>query len=138
MVGAFYPTHQGASSAATELACSASPTRRAKFIPYSGGAQRERAVRPFEGGPAFAAEMLTDGWTVRQLSPEELAERVRIGLRREVDELIERAKQSKARAQELLGSKFAARHQADARRDLMKAEALLEDIGDIGADARCA
>lgn len=120
-----YPTHQGAQSAALRMAREASPSGKVEFVPFSGGEYAERAVRPIEGGPAFASKMLIVDWQVEQLDADELARRVVIGRRRLVDDLRQRAEAAKARARELLGSKFEARHHAEARRLLTEAESLL-------------
>lgn len=127
MSGPVYTNQHSAQSAALRMALDASPSRKVEFVPFSGGAHRERAVRPVEGGPAFAVRMLVADWLVEQLDAEQLAERCRVGRRRAIDDLLDRAKKARARAEELLGSKFADRHNKEARRLVLEAEALLSD-----------
>ncbi len=80
------------------------------------------------GEPARAAEMLVEGWAVVELSDLELSERIRIGRQRRIDELLELADKARERARQLLGTKFADRHTADARRYKIEAESLQDDV----------
>lgn len=123
-----YQTRTGASAAALALACEASPTGRAKYVPFTGRDLLTMAVQPFEGGPAYVVDPLPEGWLVRELTPPELEARVSGGMRQAADDLIRRAEESEARARELLGSKFAPRHVAEAGKLRERAVTLLKVV----------
>lgn len=123
-----YQTRTGASAAALALACEASPTGRARYVPFTGHNLLTMAVQPYEGGPAYVVEPVHEGWLVRELTPPELDARVSAGMRYAAEDLIRRAEAAEARARELLGSKFAPRHQAEASDLRSRAGTLLKVV----------
>lgn len=123
-----YQTRTGACAAALALACEASPTGRARYVPFTGRDVFSSAVQPFEGGATYVVEPQPEGWLIREITPPELEARVAGGMRREADDLIRRAEASEARARELLGSKFAPRHQTEASRLRERAGTLLKVV----------
>jgi hypothetical protein len=121
-----FQTSTGASAAALALACEASPTGRAKYAPFTGQNILSAVVRPVEGGHGFVVLPAMEGWEVRELSAEEVEARIASGKIQAAEDLIRRAHAAEARARELLGSSFSARHTREASVLRERADALLQ------------
>lgn len=108
-LGRCYQTRQSADDAALRLALRHSKSGLARRVPFL-----EWAYVAKEGGPTYELCILVEGWGVREIPTDELARRTQAGLRREIDRLLECAQIAAARAKQLVGSRYQARHVLEA------------------------
>lgn len=105
----YFQTRASAESHALRLARAASPSGRVPMSRLLPG-----IYQAAEGGPAYEVRPGEIDWLVREVPADELARRIQSGIRNEVDRLLEQASVAAARAKQLLGSSFSARHTKDA------------------------
>lgn len=105
----YFQTRSGAESRALRLARAESPSGSVPMSHLLPGVYQAK-----EGGPAFEARPGAIDWLVREIPADELARRTQAGLRREIDRLLERAGVAAARAKQLVGSRYQARHVLEA------------------------
>lgn len=129
---AVYQTKSGAASAASARAQRLSPRGACEHVAFTGRDYLSTVVRPVgvENAPGFAVVMLMEGWAIETLTPEQIVKRQEAGRRQARAAIEERIQHAEARARELLGSKFAARHVNEAER-LRREAAQLEAAPEV-------
>jgi hypothetical protein len=118
-----FQTRAGAEAHCLRLARAGSPSGRVPTLRYVPGVYQAE-----EGGKAYEVRPGTIDWLVREVPADELARRVQSGIRGEVDRLLECAGIAAARASQLLGTSFSARHTKDAAQYRERARALETEL----------
>jgi hypothetical protein len=94
-LGRVYQSYTSADAGALRLALRSSPSQRVRPV----GAMRA-TFQAVEGGPAFSATVLPDGYGVLEIPEREIARIVQAGLRHEIAHLYDQAQRSEQRAGE--------------------------------------